>query len=300
MALNIIIISLLYTETYPQVKTLLYCKIRNYLMSVSLQISRYLILIACFDRYALCSTNAYLRKFSHIHIARRYVIPAIILIWLIVPLHVPIFESIEGNTCVLIGIAGVYNSIYGIIFIGVIPPVLMLIFSLLIFRNLKLRQRRRQIVPTVNVNRQMQAKDQQVLAMLLVQVFAYVISTTPYTIISFYLVLKKESDMIESMNVKSTTTFILFITDMLRSVCPFTSFYLFILVSRLYRKEMKSVIYYIYQKYNLLWGRNTERQNNTTTIWNTQSIRQTTLQQQQKPTNIEPTVVRNEICTQNI
>ena len=269
-------------------------------MNVSLEISRYLILIAYFDRYTLCSTNTYLRKFSHILIARRYVIPVIILIWFIVPLHVPIFESIEVDTCVLNGIAGVYNSIYGLVFIGVIPPVLMLVFSLLIFRNLKLRQRRRQILPAANVNRQMQAKDQQVLAMLLVQVFAYVISTTPYTIISFYLVIKKESAEIETTDTKSTTTFILFITDMLRSVCPFTSFYLFMLVSRLYRKEMKSVIYYIYQQYNLLQGRNIQQQNNTTTMRNTQSIRPTTLQQQQKPTKIEPTVIRNEIFTHNI
>ena len=49
----------------------------------------------------------------------------------------------------LTGVPEFYNSIYGIIMIGIIPPGLMFIFSLLIFRNLKLRQRRRQIRPFI-------------------------------------------------------------------------------------------------------------------------------------------------------
>ena len=68
-------------------------------MNVSLQMSRYLILIACFDRYALCSTNAYLRKFCNVRIARQYVIPCIILIWLIIPLYIPIYITVVNNNC---------------------------------------------------------------------------------------------------------------------------------------------------------------------------------------------------------
>jgi hypothetical protein len=250
-------------------------------MNVSLQISRYLILLACFDRYALCSINASLRKFCHVRVARRYVIPSIIVICLIIPLHVPIYETAENNTCVFIE-AALYNSIYGIIMIGIIPPALMFILSLLIFHNLKLRQRRRQIYPTVNENLHTQAKDQQVLAMLLVQVVAYVVSSTPYTITSLYLALKSNSQAVESMETKSITTFILFITDMLRLVCPFTSFYLFILVSRLYRKEMVLIMRNIYRQCSLLWIRNNNHQNNAIVTWHSNSIRQTELRQQQR------------------
>ena len=258
-------------------------------MNVSLQISRYLIVVACFDRYTLCSTNAYLRKFSHIRIARRYGIPAIILICLIIPIHVPIYETVQNGSCTLTGIAAFYNSIYSIIFIGVIPPVLMFIFSLLTFYNLKLRQRRRQIVPIINNNRQMQVKDQQVLAMLLVQVFAYVVSTTPYTVTAFYLVLKTNHGMVGLGENKSKIIFILFITDMLRLFCPFISFYLFILASRLYRQEMKSIIINIYQKLYLLWRRNNEQENILTGTRQSPSIRPT--KTQQNPPTIELNVI---------
>jgi hypothetical protein len=225
-------------------------------MNACLQMSRYLILMACFDRYALCSRNARLRKFCNVRIARRYVIPCIILICLIIPLHVPIWITVVNNSCMFTGVAALYNSFYGIIMIGIIPPGLMFVFSLLIFRNLKLRQRRRQIQPffigntnhSINQNRRTQIKDQQVLAMLLIQVLAYVISSTPFTVIRLYLVLKSNIDDHELIADDPTTTFIVFVTDMLRFVCPFTSFYLFISVSHLYRKEMKLMIRSIYHR----------------------------------------------------
>ena len=218
-------------------------------MNACLQMSRYLILMACIDRYALCSRNARLRKFCHVRIARRYVIPWIILLWLIIPLHVPIYSTVINQSCVMVGLAAVYNTFYGIIMIGTIPPVLMFIFTMLIFRNLKLRQRRRQIQPffivsnlrAISQNRRMKVKDQQILAMLVILVLAYVISSTPYTTIRLYLVLKSKINAQTLIENNPTTTFVLFVTDILRFVCPFTSFYLFISVSHLYRKEMRSM-----------------------------------------------------------
>ncbi|UJR34119.1 hypothetical protein I4U23_021526 [Adineta vaga] len=197
IALNVGISSIIHAEIEPRDLTDIYCKIEGYIMNVCLQISRYLIVVACFDRYALCSTNASLRKFSRVSVARRYVIPLIILLWLVVPIHVPIFITVVKDTCAFVDTGAYYNSIYGLILIGILPPGLMFIFSLLIFRNLKLRQQRRQIhplvqthsLPTVDEQQRLKIKDQQVFAMLLVQVFAYVASSTPYTITVLYVVL---------------------------------------------------------------------------------------------------------------
>ncbi len=255
IALDVSIILLLYSTAYSNI-TIAYCKADGYIMNACLQMSRYLILIACFDRYALCSTDARLRKFCNVRIARQYIIPCIILIWLIVPLHVPIWTTVVNNTCVFSGVAALYNSFYGISMIGIIPPGLMFVFSFLIFRNLKLRQRRRQIQPffignqnlLINENRRIKIKDQQVLAMLLVQVLAYVISSTPFTAFRLYLVLKSKINDYEPTADDPSITFIVFVTDMLRFVCPFTSFYLFMSVSHFYRKEMKLMIRSIYRR----------------------------------------------------
>lgn len=298
IALNVNIVSLLCIETSLWSPTIIFCQIRTYIMNVSLQISRFLILFACFDRYALCSTNAYLRKFCHIRVARRYVIPSIIIIWCIIPLHIPLHVFVVENDCVFDGTIAFYNGIYSIIFIGTFPPILMFIFSLLIFRNLKLRQRRRQIHPFIinstnpiknNENRRLKLKDEQVLGMLLVQVFAYVISTTPYTIIRFYIVLQMNNSDDPSTSHEMMIIFVSFITDMLRFFCPFTSFYLFISVSHLYRRETKLFLLNIYHKFKKLWSNN----NNFTHASN--SIRLNERRQQQRTTDISRNVIPSQM-----
>ncbi|CAF0771993.1 unnamed protein product [Rotaria sordida] len=261
IALNVTIIPLLFMEAQHFEETVLLCKIQGYIMNAALQISRYLILTASFDRFALCSTNAYLRKFSNVRIARRYMIPSIIIIWLIIPLHIPVWISLENNICGFIGIAVQYEFIYSIVMIGILPPGLMLLFSLLIFRNLKLRQQRRQIHPfiignsiqPINGNRDARIKDQHVLAMLLVQVFAYIISSTPYTISMLYVVLTTSNHNNPSNEQESTMIFIIYVTNMLRFICPFMSFYLFLSASKLYRREMILIILSVYHRCILLW-----------------------------------------------
>jgi hypothetical protein len=292
VALNAGISSFIFAEAEPWNVTVPYCKIEGYMMNAFLQMSRYLILTACFDRYALCSRNARLRKFCRVHVARRYMIPSIILIWLVIPLHVPVLVTVVNHTCTYIGIAAIYNSIYGLVMIGILPPGLMFIFSLLIYRNLKLRKRRRQIhpvvlnnpLPPINENQRPKIKDEQVFAMLLVQVFAYVASSTPYTITSFYVVLNTINDANESIEKKSTITFISFFTDTLRFVCPVTSFYLFLLVSRLYRNEMMLIIRSIHNRFSLLCKRNDDNQHNSILTLNPNLVGQAELQQEQNPT----------------
>jgi len=241
----------------------IYCKIQIYLMNVFLQISRFSILIACIDRYALCSTNAYLRKLCKVHIARYYVIPIVILLWFLIPLHIPIaiFEF-HGN-CVYRDAIAIYNTIYSIIMIGLIPPILMIIFSFLIFHNLKLRTRRRQIRSlTVEPNylplhyEGAERKNEQILGLSFVQVFAYVISSTPYTIVRLYLVINQHATTGSFYEHETNSTLLAYITDMLRFVCPFTSFYLYVLVSQLYRTEMKVILLNMTQQCRLICNKN--------------------------------------------
>jgi hypothetical protein len=129
--------------------------------------------------------------------------------------------------------------------------------------------------------------------MLLIQVFAYVVSSTPYTVISFYLVLKTNLNVIDSTDdSKSVIMFILFITNMLRFVCPFISFYLFLLVSPLYQKEMRIIILSVCNRRHLLWERQNGSYHNGSIglTQNSKSIRQIASRQQQKLTIVLPSV----------
>jgi hypothetical protein len=228
------------------------------------QMSRFFIVTACFDRFALCSTSVRLRQFSRVHIARRYMIPSIIIIWLILPIHMLIYNTSVNNSCMYPDGAALYNSIYGVSLVGFIPPILMSLFSFLIFRNLKSRQQRRQVCQlsivnihlSTNENKKQQKKDQQVLGMLIIQVVVYVTTTTMTSINLLYSVLTMYFKTNKSNEENSIETFISFIMGMLNYSCPCLSFYLFILASHLYRKQMKLVILYICRGCYLPWTTN--------------------------------------------
>ncbi|CAF1663450.1 unnamed protein product, partial [Adineta ricciae] len=176
-----------YVYDRPWAVSQIYCQIRNYLVNACQQISRFMIIAACFDRFALCSTNFRLRQFCRTSIARYYVIPSVIIVWLIFPIYTLIFIIVVNNSCTYVDTVALYNSIYGITMVGFAPPTLMATFSLLTFYNLKIKQQRRQQVRqpvvgngqgTMIENRKQQKKDQQVLAMLMIQVVFYISTTT--------------------------------------------------------------------------------------------------------------------------
>ncbi|CAF1162206.1 unnamed protein product [Adineta steineri] len=248
--LNIGIISFLYTYYQSWAITTIYCQIRTYFFHASQQMSRYFLVMACFDRFALCSTHVYLRKFSHIRIARRYVIPSTIIFWLIVPIHIPIFYYSINNTCAFSGVAAFYQRAYNLVVTAFLPPGLMLIFSILTFRNLKLRNQRRQIYPITPRNftifmrktRQEQIKNQQIFVMLLIQVFIYLCSTSLYSVYTLYTFITANDGTNKSNERLSIESFISFTNTMLIYIFPFISFYLFVSVSHTFRKEMKLMI----------------------------------------------------------
>ncbi|CAF3715961.1 unnamed protein product [Rotaria sp. Silwood1] len=261
VALNIGIVAMLYTYDRPWAITTAYCKIRSYMFNASQQISRYLIVSACIDRFALCSTNATLRQFSRVQVARRCVIPFIIIIWHVFPIYMLVFNSAVNTSCVYPGVSALVNSIYGMSLVGFLPPTLMLIFSTLTIRNLTSRQDRRHVHPLsiVNINvstdrdRKQQKKDQQVFAMLIVQVIVYVITTSMGSINLVYSVATAYMGIEKSIERKAIESFISSVTGILNYTSPSLSFYLFLLVSSLYRKEMKLVIRQVCTRCGLRW-----------------------------------------------
>jgi hypothetical protein len=113
-----------------------FCKIRLYFVSSLFMISRSCVVLACIDRYALCSANASIRKFCRRQLAFQ-LIASIILIWFLLPIHIIIFSHIEVNHCIMPGIYSLLYGIYTVICAGVLPPSFMITFSLLAYFNLR-------------------------------------------------------------------------------------------------------------------------------------------------------------------
>ncbi|CAF1380238.1 unnamed protein product [Adineta steineri] len=178
-----------YNHVDPVTTIIAFCKIRYYVIQSISMMYRWSLTAACFDRYALSSSNVRLRNFSCVYIARR-VVAIIVLAWIVLRVHILLFHSIRNGICgPRYSIAtALYHSIFTTITGCILPILFMSIFTLLTYRNLVLKQKRRQFIirqKRDEINEVMYSqriRDIQVLALLLTQVFLYIIATTPLMI----------------------------------------------------------------------------------------------------------------------
>lgn len=120
----------------PQNYELTWCKIRSYLFNSLLMLYRWYKMTACIDRAAMCSRYAWIRSFSTARIAHRAIL-IITIIWLSIPVHLAVYFRIESGRCVPeSGTYAKFFSAYSIIISGWSPPIVMLIFGIIAYRNL--------------------------------------------------------------------------------------------------------------------------------------------------------------------
>ncbi len=208
---------------------------------------RWMLSAACFDRYALSSTNARLRRFASVYVARR-VMAAIALMWVVFPVPLLVFYDLRAGNCIIAyGFAAtLYNAIFAIITTYFIPISIMVTCSLLIRRNLTEKRERRQVnigqQQRINDREQIQRKrDQQALVMLFAQIFVLITLTTHWVIFSIYNAI--------SLNVPNKSAdrlaierFLANLFGVLIILFPTASFYLYILTSSMFRKELSLML----------------------------------------------------------
>ena len=129
----------IYSANYPDPQTLslIWCKIRSYLFNALLMLYRWYKMAACVDRAAMCSRRAVFRSFSEAPIARRAIL-IITIVWLLIPIHLAVFYRIESGRCVpQPGTYAKFFSAYSVVISGWSPPIVMAIFGVISYRNLK-------------------------------------------------------------------------------------------------------------------------------------------------------------------
>lgn len=134
------VVPLLYTLNYsdPQTELIFYCKIRLYVTHVLGQCNRYIVVFACVDRYFVTQTNVHIRLLSSVRMAIKLVL-IICPVWMIAAIHTPILMEIRSGVCGMFGVYKLIYAIYQITLSGILPPVLMGIFSTLTVRSLHQR-----------------------------------------------------------------------------------------------------------------------------------------------------------------
>jgi hypothetical protein len=207
--------------------------------------------LSCIDRYALCSIQPRIRSFSRRKIAL-YLIIISALFWLLLCIFFGVVRRIENGSCNIFN--QVYLTIYTIyylIFAGIVPPILILIFTLLVMKSLK--QLRSRVQPTTieiesknsSMKNVLRKRDRDLIKMVFVEVMVYVVSTMPFSIYLIYKMLtdsltkSRERQQIESFINYLVQSFLMYLNTAL-------PFYIYILTSPSFRKQTKQFLIRIY------------------------------------------------------
>jgi len=233
-----------YNHVNPVTTTLAVCKIYNYADQSTAMMQRWFMTAISFDRYACTSSRADLRRFATVRVARRVVL-VIVAIWLVIPVYRLVFYDLRPNECGIFSssLVALINGIYTAV-AGAILPLSIMVSSLLLNQhNLALkRQRRHQMVVQHNERRHAaqevdRKRDQQILAIMTIQVIAYIITIIPLTTFQIYSaatvsILNKSTDRViieQFFNLIATT---------LVKIYSSLSFYLNTITSRMFREEL--------------------------------------------------------------
>ncbi|CAF3050652.1 unnamed protein product [Rotaria socialis] len=220
-----------------------YCKTKTYVETGLYTLSPYFVVLACFDRLCVSSSNSRIRKVATIRIAS-YLIPCMTVLVFAAYFHIPIWYLLvsypTGSVCTVVNFT--YIRIYAVflvIFLGFMPPCLMIVLCSIAF--VLLRQRRRQIMP-INQAR-LRQRDNQLLKMLFLYVACHLICTIPFSIVLVIAVYQ--------IPTPSATVILLFrLFILLFNINFSTSFYIYTLGTPFYRHELCCLIKDIYNRLN--------------------------------------------------
>ncbi|CAF3855328.1 unnamed protein product [Adineta steineri] len=223
----------------PQTQSIVICKTRLYISHTLGLFIRFCLVFACADRFFVTRPNVRIRSLSSIPLAIKFILIMCVICSLIA-IHLPILMDIRGGVCGMFGIYKFIYAIYQTSVIGIIPPVLMSIFSVLTIRSLRERHRDNPV--------RTRQRDRCLTRMVFAEIIASISVSIPYssnliyTAFTYYVVNKSPL----RVEIESFITFFVLFLVYLISVIPF---YLYILTSKTFRKEFISLFVNFWYKY---------------------------------------------------
>ncbi len=136
----------------------------------------------------------------------------------------------------------IFFAYFNLIFYGLVPPLCMLVFSLLTVRNINHSKRVRSMPTTVLQNAKnsnARKTDRQVLRMLLIQVLVYNVTAFIYSVSN--IIIAATTTQSDNVSQVARTNLVLSVVGIISTLGPCLSFYLFTLSSPLFRKELKKL-----------------------------------------------------------
>ncbi|CAF0978248.1 unnamed protein product [Adineta ricciae] len=172
-----------FTGNNPASYNVVYCRIRFYMINFPQYASRAFVVLACLDRFLLCSTSVRQRQFCRANVAKRMVLLATF-VCACLPIYILITYGPVNKLrpCMVTTDVGyVWEAVTAYMCTFIIPTVSMSILSWLTVRRLRQsaqRVGRDKITVT--------GKDTQLIGMLIAQVILYFITNMPYISLLLY------------------------------------------------------------------------------------------------------------------
>lgn len=225
------------------------CKLCTGTIHILRQISRTMLVLACVDRFLITSDRARFRAFINSKRAKLFVVSSIIF-WSIFACHTIIMSTTMNGICAPSGIYSMINTAYLVIFVGLIPFILLVIFAYLTGRNIKQRSIRAQQTKQNGLvqNRIPRQRDHNLLILVISEVVVYLITTFSYSIIllermiSTYIISNKS---VQYTIIEAFITNALLLLLTINNVAPF---YIYFVASKSFRRDFKQFIINVYRK----------------------------------------------------
>ncbi|CAF1065007.1 unnamed protein product [Adineta steineri] len=226
------------------------CKILTFICISARACPSWFITLASIDRFLCSSPSATVRGWSNLRVASR-TIPLVIVIVALFYLYVPIqYENIQTITKCPPSQSTfpLFNGIWNLLIFSLGPSIVMLLFGLLTIRHVQ-RLGKRIVPQNIQVQNQtnstslpqeqlrhQKATDRQLLQMMLVQCIYFSLLATPISATYIYtaLTINVVPDPLQLAKLSLLTN----VTGLLSGTSACTSFYVFTLSSRLFRREL--------------------------------------------------------------
>ena len=249
IGLNFAAVPVVYALDHPNPGTmsLLFCQLQFYIRHSFNQMMRTFFILCCADRYASSSTNVRLRSFSRFRVAI-WIIPNVAILWFLLAIFPVMLRTLQNGKCEgKSGLPSIILSVYIALVVGILPLISMLVFALLMLKNLKdIRTRIQPIASSDLTTYGLRKRDWDMMRMLLIEITCYISTTTPLAVNLVYqsatqsVTKNSEQQRIESFITYFTGTFLIYFNNSL-------SFWIYLAALRSFRLEVKNLLIKCYK-----------------------------------------------------
>jgi hypothetical protein len=208
-----------------------------------------MIIAACIDRFLLTSSRTTYRAFSTPKRAK-WLIFFTIIFWPLFLSFVPIISTIANGRCGTLGTNAIIISVYLLVFIGFLPPIVLGVFGYLAYRNM--RQVHNRIQPVINneinTKNSIGRRDREMWTMVISEALVYILTASFFPIILTEMLISQNIIPNKSFQYLQIESFLLFIASWLLFINRATPFYICFIVSKQFRRNFKRLIIKFYQK----------------------------------------------------